>query len=82
MTPYYIMKKSMILLKVKDWVLRGKMKSTLRIPSQILVIFKEEEKERYQRIKVSKIGGVNLEKIILVNQSISNTYMPFWLLSN
>ena len=76
------MKKSMILLKVKDWVLRGKMKSTLRIPSQILVIFKEEEKERYQRIKVSKIGGVNLEKIILVNQSISNTYMPFWLLSN
>lgn len=50
MTPYYIMKKSMILLKVKDWVLRGKMKSTLRIPSQILVIFKEEEKDR----KISK----------------------------
>lgn len=72
----------MILLKVKDWVLRGKMKSTLRIPSQILVIFKEEEKESYQRIQVSQIGGVNLEKIILVNQSISNTYMPFWLLSN
>lgn len=46
MTPYYIMKKSMILLKVKDWVLRGKMKSTLRIPSQILAIFKEEEKDR------------------------------------
>lgn len=25
---------------------KGKMKSTLRIPSQILVIFKEEEKDR------------------------------------